>query len=762
MTSGPLQALPTTERRRLQVRGLVQGVGFRPYVYRCAQQRGISGFVQNGPDGVVIEAEGIDLDGFVSTLQQQLPPLARIDQLQETALPVLDSEGFAIRETAAGKLASAAIPPDTGLCADCLAELFDSDNRRHLHPFIACTNCGPRYTMTRRLPYDRAATSMADFTLCSGCEADYNDPASRRFHAEPTCCHDCGPRLSLPLEEAAAVIKAGGIVAIKGIGGFHLACDARNPAAITRLRLNKRRDGKPFAVMVLNADSAAQYARLSEVERDCLQRPERPVVVLEGRGALPDELSPGLDSLGLFLPYTAIHYLLFHALLNKPTGSEWLTQTQNTALVMTSANLSGDPLLTDNREARDQLAEVADLVIDHDRDISARADDSVLRVIDGEPRLIRRARGYVPVAIPLANTGPAVLGVGAHLKNSVTLLRDRQAWLSPHIGDLDTPATVRFQQESVEQLMALLETRPELIACDWHRDYASTRLAEQLACEYQVPLVRVQHHHAHLAAVLAVCGHEGPALGIALDGHGLGADGEAWGGELMQLDGAGFQRLGHLTPLPIAGGDRAAREPWRLAAGVLHQLGRGEEIETRFANEPLAPALHCLLATGDVPVTSAAGRLFDAAAGLLGVNTHAAYEGEAPMQLEALVQEPLVLNGGYSLEEGRIDFSALLAALADCDDPVTGASLFHGTLIEALSRWAIHAADTTGIETVALAGGCFLNRHLATHVPERLRRAGLTPLLPSSVPPNDGSISLGQAWVARRQLLENALFEEVN
>ncbi len=738
------------ERRRLRVRGLVQGVGFRPYVYRCAQQCGISGFVQNGPDGVVIEAEGVDLDGFVARLKREAPPLARIQQCEESALPVRDSRGFEIRESASGALASAAIPADTALCDDCLAELFDRNNRRYLHPFIACTNCGPRYSMTRALPYDRSATSMADFPLCQACSEDYADPASRRFHAEPTCCHDCGPQLSHSIAEAAAAIADGKIVAIKGIGGFHFACDARCPTVVQRLRSNKRRDGKPLAVMVLNSVSAEHYASVSEAERAQLESRERPVVICHSKGQLPDAISPGLNSLGLMLPYTPIHYLLMHQLAGRPKGLHWLAEPSGLALVMTSANLSGDPLVTDHLEAGEMLAEVADLVIDHDREIAARIDDSVLRVVDDQPVLLRRARGYAPRAIPLPEDGPTVLGVGAHLKNTVTLLRGNQAWQSPHIGDLDTPATIEFQRQSVDQLLAMMQTEPEAIACDWHRDYASTRLAEQLADS--LPLVRVQHHHAHLAAALACVGHKGPALGIALDGHGLGHNGEAWGGELMLLRGGEFERLGHFTPLPAAGGDAAAREPWRMAAGALHLLGRTQEIEARFAGEALAPALASLLQAGEVGLTSAAGRLFDAAAGLLGVNHHAAYEGEAPMQLEALVAKLEVLPGGFELRRGTLDFSALLSALADTDNPAHGAGLFHGTLIEALTAWARDAAASTGIDSVALGGGCFLNRYLAQELPRRLRAAGLKPLLPRVLPPNDGGISLGQAWVARQRL----------
>ncbi len=748
------------ERRRLQVRGLVQGVGFRPYVYRCAQQSGISGFVQNGPDGVVIEAQGIDLDSFVARLKSDIPPLARIQECEETSLPVSDGKGFEIRESAGGALASAAIPADTALCDDCLAELFDPDNRRYLHPFIACTNCGPRYSMTRELPYDRSATSMADFPLCSHCSDEYSDPASRRFHAEPTCCHSCGPQLSTSLAEAAAAIADGKIVALKGIGGFHFACDARCPTVVQRLRSNKRRDGKPLAVMVLNSISAEHYAWVSEAERIQLESRERPVVICRGKGQLPDPISPGLDSLGLMLPYTPMHYLLMHYLAGKPDGLDWLMEPNGLALVMTSANLSGDPLVTDYSGAGEMLAEVADLVVDHDREIAARIDDSVLRVVSGEPLPLRRARGYAPKAIPLEDNGPAVLGLGAHLKNTITLLRGRQAWQSPHIGDLDTPATIEFQRQSVDQLLEMLQTQPAAIACDWHRDYASTRLAEQLAAS--LPLVRVQHHHAHLAAALACSGHQGPALGIALDGHGLGSNGEAWGGELMLLREGDFERLGHFTPLPAAGGDAAAREPWRMAAGALHLLGRTNEIESRFHAEALAPALASLLNSGETGMTSAAGRLFDAAAGLLGVNFRVAYEGEAPMQLEALVNKPEILPGGYELRDGRLDFSALLAELADMDDPVRGANLLHGTLVEALSHWAMDAAASTGIDTIALGGGCFLNAYLAAELPNRLRSAGLTPLLPRSLPPNDAAISLGQAWVARRRLNTDNSITEVN
>jgi len=753
---GTEPAAEPLQRLHILVRGLVQGVGFRPHVYRLATGRGIGGFVRNGPDGVVIEAEGVGLQAFLEEIQRSAPPLARIDTLVSSPVTALGERDFRILESHGGGAGSAAIPADVALCDDCLGELFDPDDRRYLHPFIACSNCGPRFTMTRRLPYDRAGTSMADFPLCDACDRDYRDPASRRFHAEPVACNDCGPRLTHSLDALCEALRAGRIVAIKGIGGYHLACDAGSHDAVAELRRRKHRDGKPFAIMVLNSGSAGALVSVDSVARGLLESHRRPVVVLPraaGARALAPALSPGLDTLGVMLPYTPLHYLVFHTLLGRPGGQDWLREVSDVALVMTSANISGDPLITDNREAEQRLAGIADLIVGHDRDIAVRTDDSVVRVAGGEPLLIRRARGYVPEAIRLARAGPPVVAVGAHLKNTVAVTRGDRAFLSGHVGGLESPATIAFQESVLSSLCAMLHAEPELVACDWHRDYASTRLAERLSAEADVPLLRVQHHHAHVAAVLALHGQEGPALGIALDGHGLGMNGQSWGGELLRVHGAQFQRLGHFAPLAAPGGDSAAREPWRLAAGVLHALGRGGEITRRFPREAQAAPLAQLLAGGECPVTTAAGRLFDAAAGLLGVCDRAAFEGEPPMRLEGLVSRLEPLAGGFSLQDGVLDFTGLLTALCDCRDPVTGAQWLHGTLVEALVAWAVEAAKQSGLEVVALAGGCFLNAHLAAEVPRRLRDAGLQPLTARAVPPNDGSISLGQAWVAQQSLL---------
>ncbi len=748
-----LARAPQPERRRIRVRGLVQGVGFRPHVFRCAARFGVTGFVGNGPEGVVIEAQGEAIDAFLAALQEQAPPLARIDSLIQASLALVDESSFAIAATVAGAAAGAAIPADTALCDACLAELFTPGDRRYLHPFIACCDCGPRFTMTRRLPYDRDTTSMADFALCPTCEDEYSDPLSRRFHAEPVACHDCGPRLSQSIATVAGALRAGQIVAIKGIGGYHLACDARDDAAVNRLRSRKHRDGKPFAVMVLNTASAGRYVQLPDGATAMLQSRERPVVVLPartGNHTLSPALSPGLSTLGLMLPYTAVHYLLFHALLDAPTGQQWLQQDHGLALVMTSANLSGDPLIIDPADAQTRLAGIADVILHHDREIAARADDSVVRVSAGATHIIRRARGYTPHAIKLAGGGPRVLALGAHLKSTLAMTRGDRAYLSAHVGDLDTPAAVACHAGSAAALQDMLQAQPQRLACDWNRDFASTRLAEQLAQENGLPLVRVQHHHAHAAAILAEHRVEQPALAIVLDGHGQGDEGASWGGELLQVEGGSFTRLGHFAPLYLPGGDRAAREPWRMAAGVLQQLGRGEEIGRRFADQTLAPALAQLLAAGEVPVTTAAGRLFDAAAGLLGVSQCAAFEGEPPMLLEGLAQQPVALTDGYALREGVLDFSMLLAHLADCDDSERGANWLHGTLLEALSAWAADAAARSGLDTVALCGGCFLNAHLARELPMKLQRQGLRVLTAQAMPPNDGAISLGQAWVAQR------------
>ncbi len=740
-------------RMRLRVRGLVQGVGFRPHVWRLATRDALTGFALNDQDGVLIEVQG-DVDSFIDDLVAEAPPLARVETVESERLPLVPEESdFVIRDCERAGAVRTAITPDVAICEACLAEMFDPASRRYLYPFTTCTHCGPRFTVTHCLPYDRATTSLAQFPLCQACAAEYRDPADRRFHAETTCCPACGPQMDTPLPEIAVRIRAGEIVALKGLGGFHLVCDARNDETVNRLRARKRRDGKPFAVMVTNLATAQGLATLDPASAKLLEARERPIVIVPmlDKTPLAAVVSNGLPTIGLFLPYAPLHWLVIWELLGRPPGLDWMSAANDLALVATSGNVAGEPIATDGADARDRLAGIADAVADHDRAIVARADDSVLRVVAGAPAFVRRARGFTPAPIPLAREMPCVVGLGAQLKATITVTRGRDAFVSQHVGDLDTPDAVAFLEDTLRHMLSILEVDPVAVACDLHPDFPTTRLAHSLG----LPVIPVQHHHAHVAALAAEHRVEGPLLGLSLDGFGLGADGNAWGGELICADGTHYRRLGHLAPLPAAGGDRAAREPWRMAAAALHVLGRAHEIEQRFADERLARPVRNMLAVGVAcePTTSA-GRLFDAAAGLLGVSRRQDFEGEAAMRLEGLVSKILVLSGGWRIDDGVLDFAPLLRRLADAIDPADGAALFHGTLIAGLVEWATAAALARGLRQVALSGGCFLNKRLGEGLVEGLAANGIEALVARSVPPNDGGLSLGQAFVAASALID--------
>ncbi|MEW6613558.1 MAG: carbamoyltransferase HypF [Pseudomonadota bacterium] len=760
-------------RRHLRVRGQVQGVGFRPFVYRLAGELGLSGWVRNDAEGVELEVQGTAaaVARLHERLQREAPALARIAAVEQASRPPRAGEaGFAIVASRGGHVTTG-IVPDAAVCADCLAELFDPADRRYRYPFINCTHCGPRYTITARLPYDRPQTSMAGFDLCPACRREYEAPADRRFHAQPNACPACGPRLvlhgadgqALAVDdvpaEAAARLRRGEILAIKGLGGFHLACDARNTEAVARLRARKRRGEKPFAVMAANPASVGRWAECTAAERAALAYPERPIVLLRKRAGCDAALAgvaPGMNRLGVLLPYTPLHCLLFHEAAGRPAGTEWLTQPQEMILVMTSANPGGEPLVIGNDEALQRLRGIADAFVLHDRPILARCDDSVVQLRDDAPAFVRRARGYTPRPIRLARAGPPVLACGGWLKNAVCLTRGDEAFLSPHIGDLGNAAACEALEEAVEHAMRVLEVEPAGVAHDLHPDFFSSRFAARLARERGLPLIGVQHHHAHIAAVLAEHGIAGPVLGLALDGVGLGADGGLWGGELLYVDGAACRRLGHLQPLVLPGGDRAAREPWRMAASALYALGREAEIAGRF-RQPAAGLLGQMLRQGvNAPASSSAGRLFDAAAGLLGICAMMDFEGQAAMRLESLAAghgavEPMA--GGCTLAaDGTIGFLPLLDRLADLDDPGYGAALFHATLAAGLADWVRRAAAAQGIGHVAFGGGCFLNRLLSTTLRDALRVSGLTVLEARAAPPNDGGLSLGQAWVALHRL----------
>ena len=790
--------------RRIRVSGIVQGVGFRPFVWRLAQELQLSGWVRNDAQGVEIAAQGtrLQIDALLERLRSEAPVLARVDSVQSTDT-VLEALGtFSILASVTGQ-SSTSIGPDVAVCPDCLAELFDPSHRRWRHAFITCTHCGPRYTVTRALPYDRPQTSMAPFPLCPDCEREYLAPADRRFHAETTCCPQCGPRLALSQLDGRTIegdaiaatlelLNSGAIVAIKGLGGFHLVCDARNSAAVARLRLRKNREAKPFAVMTANVASLSPYASVSAHERALLEGRERPVVLLRALAQNDQALqgvAPGLSSLGVMLPSTPIHFLLFHEAAGRPGGTDWLAAQQQLVLVMTSANPGGEPIVRDTTEARSRLAGIADALLDHDREIVARCDDSVIRPLteyegsaatlscrtrsgiqvpadtgsriesgmtDNRWQFIRRSRGYTPAALKMPRSGPSVLAFGAHLKNSVCVTRGDQAFASAHIGDLDNAATCEFLDETVDRMLKLLDVKPELVAHDLHPHYYSTQAALAFAARHGLPTVAVQHHHAHIAAVCAEHAHHGPVLGLALDGVGLGSDGAAWGGELLRVDGAQFERLGHLRPLPLPGGDKAAREPWRMAAAVWHETGRNAEISTRFAQAGSGIVAQLLRQNLQCPRSSSMGRVFDAAAGLLGLCDQMQYEAQAAIFLEQAATRhierhgwPRAIDSGWSIgSDGQLDLLPLLAALGGAADVDQAAAAFHATLVDALANWVARSANAGGVKTLSWGGGCFLNSLLSSGLRKNLEQGGITVLAPRQLSPGDAGIAVGQAWIA--------------
>ncbi|VVC75531.1 Carbamoyltransferase HypF [Aquicella siphonis] len=750
------------ERLRIHIKGQVQGVGFRPHACQTARRLDLTGWVQNNAEGVLIEIQGASVSSFLPCLMAELPPLARVYQVQSKRIPrEQDEKTFQIIQSRSGPV-NTLISPDAGICDACLFELFDPASRYYLYPFLNCTHCGPRLTITRRLPYDRHHTSMDVFPLCPDCRRDYTDVENRRYHAQPVACAACGPRLTHSIAQAAQYLRDGEIIALKGQGGYQLICDAKNSGTVRRLREGKNREAKPLALMTLNAASASCLAHVCEHSKRLLESKERPIVLLPGRGFdshvcashlhsgvsrnFLDVIAPGLSTIGVMLPYTPLYYLMFHALAGFPAGHAWLEEDHPYVLVVTSANRSGDPLVADDQTALRELCGIADRIIFYNREIVCRADDSVVRVIDHAPVFIRRSRGYVPSPVRLAHALPSTLALGGHLKNTFCLTRADEAFVSPYIGTLNNKAAIDFFHESLNHFMEFLDIRPERIAHDFHPDFYTTQFAQH----YGLPVYAVQHHHAHLAAVAAEQHILTPALGLALDGYGYGAKGEAWGGELFLLENTACKRLGYLTPLPLPGGDIAAREPWRMAASVLHLLGRGQEIPHRFGQYPHAGLLSSLLEKGlNTSLTSSGGRLFDAASGILGVTGVSRYEGQAAMQLESLVTKPVILPEGWRVENGCLNMLPVLARLFDMD-PVRGANLFHGTLTAGMVEWIIKAAECHSVDVVLLAGGCFLNKVLAEGLINRLAEKGLKAILPRSIPPNDGGLSLGQAWIAGR------------
>ena len=745
---------------------MVQGVGFRPFIYRLASEHGLSGFISNTPEGVLVEVTGEpqSLEAFLRAIPERKPPLARITTLIAEPVELERRESFAIVESRGAERPTALIPPDVATCSACIAELFDPRDRRYRYPFTNCTDCGPRYTLIRGLPYDRPRTTMAPFTLCAECREEYENPFNRRFHAQPNACPACGPHLTLldargqplasadPIQDAVRHIQSGKIVAVKGIGGFHLAVDATSEAAVRRLRERKRREEKPLATMAPSLDRIRQFCQVGPEEARLLGGPEKPIVLLDKLGLAPSPIAPavapGQATLGVMLPYAPLHALLLDSLY---------------AVVLTSGNRSEEPIAYRNEEALERLEGIADVFLVHDRDIHRRADDSVARVIQGRPQILRRARGYAPRPIRLPQESPHLLAVGGQLKNAICLTRGREAFLSPHIGDLDDPEAYRSFEETVDHLTRTLEIQPAAVAHDLHPDYLSTSWALEKS---GLPAVAVQHHHAHVAAVLAEHGLAGPVVGIALDGTGYGADGEIWGGEILVADLGGFTRAAHLPYVPLLGGELAVRENWRMGLAWLHRLfGRD------LFNLPLpflsaidrrrASLLLDALESGiPWPRTSSCGRLFDAIAALSGLRLRMSFEGQAPMELEGAAESwgkasiepyPVSLN---SSTEIPVDGIVRLAVeeVAGGASPGEVAARFHARLATVLAAKAATIAREQELRQVALGGGCFQNRILLTRVCEALRAESFEVLLPEEVPAGDGGIALGQAAVAAARL----------
>ncbi|HET6864916.1 MAG TPA: carbamoyltransferase HypF [Solirubrobacteraceae bacterium] len=737
--------MTVVDRARLRVRvtGTVQGVGFRPYVYRLAGELSLGGFVLNDAHGVLIEIEGSAtvVDRFLERLSCEAPPLAVLEHVSVEERAPSGDVAFAIRESIGGAVPDAPVTPDTATCEDCLRELFDPGDRRYRYPFINCTNCGPRFTIVRGVPYDRPLTTMASFTMCAECRAEYEDPADRRFHAQPNACPVCGPSIRLlgdsaagdPVAATTTALAGGAIVAIKGIGGFHLACLAASERAVHALRTRKHREDKPFALMAPSLTAAESLVRLDADAVELLAGAERPIVLAPRRPDAPvaESVAPGAPELGVMLPYSPLHHLLLADL--------------GTTLVMTSANVTDEPIAYRDDDALARLHGIADLFLLHDRPIQTRTDDSVVRAV---PRraVLRRSRGYVPraLALPGAGTPRPLLACGAELKNTFCLAKGSRAWVSHHIGDLENYETLRSFTEGIAHFRSLFAVEPEVVAHDLHPEYLSTKYAFELD---GVELVGVQHHHAHLAACLAEHGEAGPAIGAIFDGTGYGLDGTVWGGELLFGDVSSFRRVASLLPVPMPGGERAIKQPWRMTCAWLVASG----IEPPAAWQPIAELARSGLAS---PTTTSMGRLFDAVAALAGIRAEINYEGQAAIELEAACDPhergsyPIVVGGAPLVIDPRETIRAIAADVAGGAAAGVIARRFHRTIARATVDACVALAAAHGTDVVVLSGGVFHNRLLVESVSDALTSAGLRVLVPERLPAGDGGVSYGQAAVA--------------
>ena len=774
MSNSPTRRKSLKNGVEILVRGTVQGVGFRPFVFKLACHFSIAGTVTNTSEGVVIQAAGPQIFSFIEALSAEAPPLARIEALSHRPLEKrLQADSFTIVASRSSASSRANIPPDISVCQDCFEELTDPADRRFGYPFINCTNCGPRFSIIETIPYDRPKTSMKDFTMCGDCSREYLDPMDRRFHAQPNGCPVCGPAISLhdsqgrPLNSTdvlAAAITAiiqNKVLAIRGLGGFHLCVSGCSAAAVTTLRDRKNRPDKPLAIMVKDLLQAEKLCVLDDQEKRALSSPQHPIVLLKPRpdSPLAPNLAPDMSDIGLMLPYTPLHHLLF----THPDCPA--------ALVMTSGNISGEPICTSNDDALDRLAGIADLFVLHNRDIVTRVDDSVVKRVAGEIRAFRRARGYAPEPLQISQKLPEFIGCGGGLKSTFSLARSTSIYPSQHIGDLFNTTSLSFYSESVDNLKRLYEIEPVAAACDLHPDYLSSHFAVALG----LPLYKIQHHHAHAAAVMAEHNLEGPVLAVVLDGTGYGTDGTIWGGEILQADLRSFSRLGHLEPLPLPGGDAAAQEPWRMGVSLLYRLF-GEECGMMDLLSSVDPASKNILVQMlqnrfNTPLTSSCGRLFDGFAALLGLNTVSTFEGQAAMQLETLARGSLTTRWKDILveeiegvehylkqeKEQRWEINSSKFVKKALDDISSGmdrsviALQFHSWLISCISRLVEKLSGTTGIRDVVLSGGSMQNGILLEGLLFSLTELGLNPYTGARIPINDGGVSIGQALIGGMQ-----------
>lgn len=754
------------QRLRVHIQGIVQGVGFRPFIYQLAHRHCLNGYVANTPKGVKIEIEGDrePLYQFLKELPGTAPPLANITQIDTEELPAADYSSFEIKSSEGGEERAALISPDTETCSDCLKELFDEQDRRYLYPFINCTNCGPRYTIISDIPYDRPKTSMAVFTMCDNCSREYHDPLNRRFHAQPNACWACGPRVWLadnegndlgieePISEAARLLTQGAIVAVKGLGGFHLAVDASQDEAVKRLRWRKGREEKPLALMSSSLERIEQYALIGEQERRLLTSSQRPIVIVPKRpgNMIAPQVAPRNRYFGVMLPYTPLHHLLLtHPFL---------------ALVMTSGNISEEPIAVDNGEAVQRLGNIADYFLLHNRDILLRSDDSVLRIAGDRPRQIRRSRGYVPVPIFLRKPVPEVLALGGELKNTVCLTKENRAFVGQHIGDLENLETLEFLEQTVRHLRRILEVSPRLLVHDLHPDYLTTQVAQ---AQDELPTLAVQHHQAHVVSCMAEHGLKGKVLGLALDGTGYGDDGTIWGGEILVADERSYERVAHFEYVPMPGGAKAINEPWRMAVAYLwatfgDDIFRDElQLLQKWDRDQIEVLVQMMQRSVNSPLTSSCGRLFDGVASLVGLRDRIAYEGQAAIELEQWLE---ATTERYQYEFREVGGKLLLSPTAIFrqvfEDTASGVSpalisgKFHQTLVEMFVEVCLYLCRVHGLNRVVCSGGVFQNVFLLENLEDRLGALGLEVYTPELIPANDACISLGQAVIGAMSLEE--------